>query len=589
MDCKEKILSDDYRDFIAEASLPINTDGSNDLCEVALDDLYRLLYVNREGLPPILDTPNEYQITPKVYGLLPVAGGNSNVPADSLSLAAAGITRVQRPPLSLTGSGVIVAYIGAGVDYREEAFLDSERNSRIVAIWDQTIQEGEPPEGFLFGTEYSAEEINRALASEEPLQVVPSVQDAEQGTVMLAVAAGSRTIGPGEAAGGELVGAAPDAQLLVVRLKPCKPHLREYYLLPPEAPAYEEQDIMLALQYVDQFARKRQRPAVIMLGLGTNLGSHSGSSPLSLYLNSIAVTRDRAVVVPGGDEGNASHHYAGTLLGARRGERIQDEEAYRNVRNYQDVEVRVGAGNRGFLMEFWGGTPDRYQVEIRSPGGETIPMQPPGLGESVSYRFIYERTVVTVSVVPVEPATGEELILFRIERPTEGIWNFRVASSGRVYNGFYHMWLPMSAFLTSETYFLRPDPYTTLTEPAMAVNAVAVTAYNDHNNSFFIESGRGFSRIGQIRPDFAAPGVNVSTPVGRRSGTALAGAVAAGAIAQFLQWSSVERYIPYTESKEVKNYLIRGADREADRIYPNREWGYGRLNLAGAFDVLADL
>lgn len=583
MDCKEKILSDDYRDFIADASLPINTDAGLDLCEVSLDGLYRLLYVNRTGLPPILDNPNEYQITPKVYGLLPVAGGSSNAPADTLSLTAAGITQVQRPPLSLTGRGVIVAYIGSGVDYREGVFRDSEGASRILTIWDQTVQEGEPPEGFLFGTEYSAEEINRALAAEDPFMVVPSVPDADQGNVLLAVAAGSRTDEARAFTGGEFVGAAPDAQLLAVRLKPCKPHLREYYLLPQEVPAYEEQDIMLALQYVDQVARKRQQPAVIVLGLGTNLGSHSGSSPLALYLNSIAVKRDRAIVVPGGDEGNASHHYAGSLLLGRVGEDA------REGRSYQDVEVRVGAGNRGFLMEFWGGTPDRYQVEIRSPGGEMIPMPPPGLGESVSYRFIYEKSVVTVSVIPIEPVTGDELILFRIEEPTEGIWNFRVAAQGRIFNGFYHMWLPISEFLTAETYFLRPDPFTTLTEPAMTVNAVAVTAYNDRNNSFSIESGRGFSRIGQIRPDFAAPGVNVSTPFGRRSGTALAGALTAGAIAQFLQWSLVERYIPYTESKEVKNYLIRGAYRETDRVYPNREWGYGRLNLAGAFDVLADL
>ena len=132
-------------------------------------------------------------------------------------------------------------------------------------------------------------------------------------------------------------------------------------------------------------------------------------------------------------------------------------------------------------------------------------MQNLGVGKSITYNFIYERSEVTVSSILVEPVSGDELIIFRIQNPTEGIWNFRVSASGMVHNGVFHMWLPITQFLTSEAYFLEPDPYTTLTEPAMAINTIGVSTYNDQNNSFYIESGRGFSRTGQIRPDFAAP------------------------------------------------------------------------------------
>lgn len=578
MDCRERILSDDYRDFILDYSVPVGADTGYDLCETEVDGLFRLAYVNRAGLPLFLDTPNEYLITPKVYGLTPVTGGSSTAPADNLSLVAAGITRVQRPPLSLTGRGVLLAYIGTGIDYRSEAFLDSTGSSRILAVWDQADQSGDVPEGFLFGTEYTRERINDALAAEDPFLVVPFMETEEQGTVMTAAAAGSPSGG-----GSTFTGAAPDADILVVRLKQCKPHLRSYYLLPDNVVAFAEQDIMLALQYVDRFAAGLGRPLVVLLGLGTNMGSHSGSSPLAQYLNSIAIKRNRAVVVAGGEEGNASHHFRGTLKRGKEAGELTE------LTNYLDVEVRVGAGARGFVMEFWGSTPDVYRISVRTPGGETIPPLQLGVGESTSYRFIYERSVVTVAGIPVEPVTGDELVIFRIEEPTEGIWNFRVSASGKVHNGNFHMWLPITQFLNTEVSFLEPDPDTTLTEPAMAINAVSVTAYNDRNNSFYIESGRGFSRIGQIRPDFAAPGVNVSTPEGSRTGTGMAAAITAGAVAQFLQWIAVERHSPYLESKEVKNYLIRGAVREADLVYPNREWGYGRLNLAGTFDVLADL
>ena len=39
------------------------------------------------------------------------------------------------------------------------------------------------------------------------------------------------------------------------------------------------------------------------------------------------------------------------------------------------------------------------------------------------------------------------------------------------------------------------------------------------NNSFDIDSGRGFTRSDRVRPDLAAPGVNVSTIYGKRTGS----------------------------------------------------------------------
>ena len=578
MDCKEKILSNDYRDLIVDYSVRINTDAGQDLCYTNLGNLFRMVYVNKMNVPPIMDVPREYQMIPKLFGLMPISGGAGGGQFDPAALTSSGITQVQRQPLNLTGRGVILVCIGSGIDYRSEAFKDELGETRIMSIWDQSIQEGTPPAGFLFGTEYTREEINSALQAEDPYSVVPTRDETGHGTTMMEVAAGSRL-----GSRGGFTGAAPEADIVVVKLKQCKQYLRDYYMLPQTVPAYAEQDIMLAVEYADSLYEKYDRPVVILLGLGTNRGSHSGTSPLGLYLNSVAIKRSRAVVVAGGDEGNAAHHFQGML---KRG----TDSAYLGPNeNYRDVEVRVGADNRGFLMELWGSTPDIYNVTVRTPGGENVTMQNLGVGKSITYNFIYERSEVTVSSILVEPVSGDELIIFRIQNPTEGIWNFRVSASGMVHNGVFHMWLPITQFLTSEAYFLEPDPYTTLTEPAMAINTIGVSTYNDQNNSFYIESGRGFSRTGQIRPDFAAPGVNVSALNGKKTGSSLAAAITAGGVAQFLQWSAVERNNEYLESKQVKNFFIRGASRSPDLVYPNREWGYGRLNVAGTFDVLAGL
>ena len=189
----------------------------------------------------------------------------------------------------------------------------------------------------------------------------------------------------------------------------------------------------------------------------------------------------------------------------------------------------------------------------------------------------------------VEPASGEELITLRIQDPTPGIWTFLVEAVGEIHNGEFHMWLPLRQFMNAENFFLEPSPYITLTEPAYAGEAITVSAYNSDNNSFYINSGRGFSRLGEVKPDLAAPGVEISLLRGTGTGSGLAAALTAGAVAQFMQWAVVEGNNVVVGSSEIKNFFIRGAARSFDLVYPNREWGYGRLDLEGAFNAMRNL
>lgn len=566
MDCKEMILSNNVYDVITDFPLE-RLELGEPLCYVNAGEGYSIVYVDRTRVPALEMDFADYQTIPKLYGLMQMQDGNTIF--DPNNLIASGITQVQRPPLSLTGRGVVVCVIDTGIDYTNPAFLDENGNSRILAIWDQTIQEGNPPEGFLYGTEYRREEINRALRSENPYSVVPTRDENGHGSAMAGVAAGSNV-----RTGRQYLGAAPEADIVVVKLKECKEYLRRFYLVPDGVPAYQENDIMLGIKYADSFARLFTRPVVICLGLGTNMGDHSGSSALSRYLNSIAIKRSRAVVVGGGNEGNAGHHFFA---------RLEEEERSR------DVEVRVGDGSSGFWLELWGNLPDIFNVSIRSPGGEIISPLRLNVQQSITYDFIYERSRVTVDATLVEASSGEELIIFRVQDPTPGIWTFRVSAIGEIYNGRFNMWLPITDFLNTQVYFLNPTPYTTLTEPAMASEVISVSTYNAENDSFYIESGRGFAGDEIVRPDLAAPGVNVSTIFGRNTGSSLAAAITAGAVAQFMQWAVVEGNDEFAEARQIKSFLIRGAQRNADLTYPNREWGYGRLNLEETFNALTNV
>lgn len=555
VDCKEMIISNNYYDLITDFPVWLLGNDTENKCSVSVEGLYDLVYFERGELSNIQEYFFSYRSVPKLYGLMQEGGNIGGF--DPTSLIASGIAQVQREPLNLTGRGVVICFIDTGIDYTSPVFRNEDGSSRILAIWDQTIQTGTPPEGFLYGTEYTREDINRALQSEDPYSVVPSRDEIGHGSSLASAAAGSRLNG-----GYGFQGAAPDADIVVVKLKECKPYLRDFYLIPREVPAYQENDIMLAVEYADSFAEPLIRPMVICLGMGTNYGDHTGSSPLGRYLNAIAVRRSRAVVVAGGNEGNAAHHFHGRLN--NRGGSGENSKA---------VEVRADRGAEGFFLELWGSLPDIFTVSVRTPGGETVPPVRLGIRESITYSFVYERTKVTIAGSLVEPASGEELIVLRVQDPTPGIWTFRVEAAGEIHNGEFNIWLPITQFLSAPVYFLESSPYITLTEPAMAASVISVSTYDAANNSFYITSGRGYSRCGSIRPDFAAPGVNVSTINGRESESSLAAAITAGAVAQFMQWAVVERNNTVVESREIKNYFIRGASRSFDITYPNREWG----------------
>lgn len=569
MECRDSILSNEYYDVITDYALSQPAEERGVACSINISNFYNMVYVSKWAV----SNPNDYffnhRSVPKLYGLMqePGAGG---VSFDPNSLIVSGITQVQREPLSLTGKGCVIVIIDTGIDYTSPVFRNPDGSSRILAIWDQTVQTGTAPEGFFYGSEYSREDINRALQSDNPYEIVPSRDENGHGSDLAAVAAGSILDN-----GMDYMGVAPEADIVVVKLKECKEYFREFYLIPRNVPAYQENDIMLGVFYGDRFANTFRRPVVYCIGLGTNYGDHSGSSALSRYLDAVAVKRSRAVVVCGGNEGNAAHHYLGNL-NSPESPGISREA----------VEVRVGPNSDGFLMELWGNLPDIVTVSVRSPGGETIPAIRLGIQDIITYGFIYERTRITIAGNLVEPASGEELISMRIQAPTAGIWTFIVEAARDIHNGQFNIWLPIKQFLNSEVTFLKPSPYTTLTEPAMAADVISVSAYNGASRSFYIESGRGYTRTGEINPDFAAPGVNVSVPQGKQTGSSLAAAITAGAVAQFMQWAVVEENNPLVESREIKNYFVRGAARSDDLAYPNREWGYGQLNLQGTFDVM---
>lgn len=571
---REKIASPDYMDIISDYQQPEGLDQPlQDYVFQPIDTNLGVTYVNMAELGPINVRRFTYRSIPKAYGLMQDMPGRSSGMFDSTPLLKSGILQVQGEPLNLTGRGVVIGFIDTGIRYDDEVFRNQDGSSRILGIWDQNINTGPEPAGLLYGTEYRKDVIDAALTSENPREIVPSYDEIGHGTAIASVAAGSPVSG-----GLRFLGAAPEADIAVVKLRQAKPFLRDFYKIPSDVPAYSESDLITAVKYLEGFAISLIRPLVICIGVGSNMGDHEGHSILASYLNGIATKRSRAVVLCGGNEGNSAHHYVG----------YASDEMQESTDN---VEIRVAEGEEGFTAELWGSIPANHAISIRSPGGETTDRVDFKVRETREFSFIYERTKIRVDHVLVEQGSGEELIFFRFVDPTPGVWTIQVTTSGGRYDpqGNFHIWLPITEFLRGETYFLRSSPYTTITEPGNADEVITTSAYQDSNNSFYGESGRGFTRLGNIKPDVATPGVNISTILGSRSGSSMSAALLSGICAQFMQWAVVEGNRQWMESRELKNYLTRGAVRAMDISYPSREWGYGQVNISRTFDVIAGI
>ena len=552
--------NEQYGDFIVKHGQNIGGDYENrpDSEFLPVNEMFGILYVPLNEIGTLEINSYSYASFPKCYTFMDV---------DALN--ASGITRLHNHPyLNLQGEGVVVAVIDSGIDYRNPIFRNGDV-SRIAYIWDQTIS-GNEDERVPYGKVFTKGEIDQALRSENPLEIVPSTDAVGHGTAVAGLAAGNFV--PVE----NFSGAAPKATIIVVKLKEAKSYLREFYQYPPQAQVFQENDIMLGVSFAVKTARKMGMPVSVCLGLGSSQGAHIGDSELSRYLDYINEDSQVSVSVAAGNEGAAQHHYTSELGSGR---------------NQAVVELRIAEGEQGFSMECWGDPPDDYGVSVQSPVGETLYVSSSLGAGTQELNFIFVETKVLVNYVRMERLTGKQLVYFRFFHPAAGIWKIHVSKREGSESRF-HIWLPVQGLISAETYFLESTPYTTVTSPGDSSRSITATAYQYRDNSLFFQAGRGFTPNDQVTPDLAAPGVDLIIPVlsgrfGAGSGSSLAAAITAGAAALVLEWAIVRGNIPYASGNSVKFYLQKGAIREEQMEYPNPGWGYGRLDLYHAFEVIS--
>ena len=467
------------------------------------------------------------------------------------------ILPVQNGDDGLSGEGILVGVVDSGVDYFHPDFRNEDGSSRILKLWDQSIP-GNPPEGYIRGTEYTKDKIDEALAfgETEGRRLVPSRDFSGHGTAVLGIAAGN-----GRASDGVYRGIAHKSDLLVVKMGNARQN---------SFPRTTE--LMEGIDYLVRQAVKMGRPIAVNISFGNNYGSHRGDSLLETYISNAANVGRSVICVGTGNNGNDRIHAAGKL---RQGQT-------------EIIEVGIGTYETTLNLQLWKAYADEIEIFIETPSGEKLPELSEKIG---TQRYRAGETDLLIYYGKPGPFQVTQEIYFEFIPTgtylTSGIWKLYLRGR-RIKEGNYNLWLPGGNILNPMTGFYQPVASETLTIPSTAAKVITVGAYDSRLNAYADFSGRGGERLSYPKPDLVAPGVNITAPVpgggyANVTGTSFATPFVTGAAALMMEWGIVRRNDSFLWGEKVKAYLRRGAQPlPGFEKYPNESVGWGALCTAGS-------
>ena len=460
------------------------------------------------------------------------------------------ITQVTLPPLSLTGNGVLVGFVDSGIDLTHPDFQDSNGNSRVLFLWDQTRDEY-PPDGYLFGTEYNNEQINEALQMGKTL----SKDESGHGTAAAGIACGN-----GNASNGRYRGIAPETELIVVKMRKNKG------LYPRTT------ELLSGIDYCIRKALKFNRPLVLNISFGNNYGSHTGNSLSELYLNRVSLLGRISIIAASGNEGASPVHTSGFL----------DQTV--------NVDFSISERQTSLNMQLWKDYADDVRIKLRAPSGTEYTLSD-NFGTNIETLDQTRIAFYNSAPSPFQRLQEYYFEFFPIADNfylTSGVWSLIIEPIS-IKNGAFEMWLPSASSLNGATRFLSPDPYNTLTIPSSANSVITVGAYEAKTNTPADFSGRGAAAMPNLltKPDLVAPGVSIivpSFPSGYQtaSGTSFAAPFVTGSAALLMEWGIVKRNNLFLYGEQLKTWLIAGAKELPGYPIPNPRTGWGTLCLEAA-------
>lgn len=469
-----------------------------------------------------------------------------------------------------TGQGVIIGFIDTGIDWSHPDFAFPNGSTKILYIWDQTVQ-GHAPSGFEYGYECTSTDVQESMC--------PEKDTFGHGTHVAGIATSSGM------ATGNYTGVAPGANMIFVK--------SGHELCEGSSWTFDSSQIMDGISYIAKKAAQLGRRVVINLSLGGNIGGHDGSDPMEIALDAF-VQAGTPIVVAAGNDAQDNAHIQGQIT--------QDM----NV----TFDIAVRETTTALAIDIWHSNRDEIQATLTTPYGRTYTIPTPTGERNVTYG--------NVTAFASSTNLGRELYLeFNAQNPisTSG-WSVTLRAQQLTSTGAWDAWVdttscifPGASFLAGKGYSIEQND--TVGIPGTAHNVVTVGAYvtktswkgmngqtfgpiNADTGQITSFSSRGPTRDGRIKPDVVAPGMLItsarSNATAKRptdpdafhrilAGTSMAAPHVAGVIALLLQ------YRPNLAAIEIPEIIRNTArlDRYTGTLaVGSPAWGFGKVDARTA-------
>jgi subtilisin family serine protease len=500
------------------------------------------------------------------------------------------------------GEGVLIGIIDVGgFDFAHPDFLDEKGQTRFIAIWDQGGEFRSPPKGFSRGSEFRQKELNAAIEAAKKPGLPPAVwierqsqlQPGSHGTHVASIAAGNSGVCPKAMIAAVLIDI-PAIQDDVERRR---------------STFSDTSSITHAVEYLLGIAQEEKLPISINISLGTNGGSHDGSSGVSRWLDAYLAQPGRAICVAAGNAGQEKAQSEGDLAWIMGRIHTSGQIPARGL----EVEIEwtvVGDGIEDWSeneLEIWYSAQDRFIISLKPPrASDWIEVRP---REYVENRRLAGGVTVSIYNELYHPTNGGNYIAVYLSPNLDpenfrgipkGIWRVRLRGD-EVRDGRFNAWIerddPMEIGRVGQRRMFRfPSFFSeksnvdshSITSLACGHRVIAVANLDEEKQQINATSSQGPTRDGRCKPEIAAPGTRVIAANGfgedeelwiGMTGTSMASPYVAGVIGLMLATN------PDLTAAQCLGILQRTSRPLAGASY---KWvsdvGFGRIDAESALE-----
>lgn len=381
-----------------------------------------------------------------------------------------------------TGEGVIIGFIDQSFQYRHRAFLDSEGNSRVLAVWNR-------------------------YAKDNATTTIPSGSDGITGlgghaTHVASIAAGSVVNG------NSYYGMAPEADIIMVPSN------------------FDTDEILEDAQWIKSLAEQEGKPWIINMSFGANCGPHDGTTTYEQAMNSLCDSGGLMVAAMGNSGGDAAH-VSYTFSAADETVYLLASNSTTYNMNYLDLWSTMADSTRHLEVDV---VVYNAQTKTFTTLSEQQLNRVGYVGGEINANNSKEHYLTYVTLSSLATLVGQ--------RSTSNLYfGFKVTSLDA--NVGFHAWTESGygEFVTVDGYGLAgDDEYMVSQGSASILRAIGVAAYNG-KSSWQSMSGTtyrytGYTTSGELadysspgpslgsdmKPSIAAPGTTITAALNRYDG-----------------------------------------------------------------------